>query len=60
MSGLVVRPGDTLVIPMDGRTTSEQSRAVKDAFQAQFPAITIVVVSGMTGDAFVYRPGGAE
>jgi hypothetical protein len=33
-----------------------QAEAMKRAAAREFPGVTVVVISGMTGGAFVYRP----
>jgi hypothetical protein len=64
MSGLVVRPGDTLILPLIAEVqvamTPELSDRIKRAMESQLPGVTVVVGDGLGGSAFVYRPGGAE
>ncbi len=62
MSGLVVRPGDTLVLPIDTSkaiTPADFDRLKHDA-EAEFPGVKVVLFQGMLGSSFVYRPGGSE
>lgn len=60
MSGPVVQPGDTLVFPllptMHG-TTPKQRDLIRDLLQAELPGVKVLVVEGMAGGPFVYRPG---
>ncbi len=63
MSGLVVRPGDTLILPLlaaaiPGMTPASRER-VKRALEAELPGVNVVVAEGVAGGAFVYRPDGA-
>lgn len=57
MSGLIVRPGDTLWLPLLPSQLTEQKRAaLKAAVEAEFPGVTVVIVEGFAGGPFVYRP----
>jgi hypothetical protein len=62
MSGLVVRPGDTLVMPLDpGKAlTPADLEKIKRAAEGELPGVTVVLFQGMGGSSFVYRPGDAE
>jgi hypothetical protein len=61
MSGLVVRPGDTLILPLPfaGDITPEIRARIKAAVESELPGVTVVVGDGLGGGAFVYRPDGA-
>lgn len=58
MNGLVVRPGDTLVLPAapPSRLTIQQRDVMKRAAEAEFPGVKVVIVEGFAGGPFVYRP----
>lgn len=62
MSGLVVYPGDTLVLPVapPSHLTAEQREALRTWAGAEFPGVKVVVAEGIAGPAFVYRPGGGR
>jgi hypothetical protein len=58
VSGLVVRPGDTLVWSiappsnMGAATRVEMQRLMEE----DLPGVKVVIVEGMAGGPFVYRP----
>jgi len=62
MSGLVVYPGDTLVLPVapPSHLTADQRAALKTWAEAELPGVKVVVTEGIGGPAFVYRPGGGR
>lgn len=60
MSGLVVRPGDVLVLPAPEVNTREQVEALLEHFDLALPGVKIVIAAGITGNAFVYRPDGDQ
>jgi hypothetical protein len=62
MSGLVVRPGDTLILPLLTATgiTPEIRDRIKRTVESQLPDVTVIIGEGLGGGAFVYRPDGAE
>lgn len=63
MSGLIVRPGDTLFVPLlpdVGNLPPAQLDKVKQGLEGEMPGVSVVVLMGPAGGPFVYRPGGAE
>lgn len=59
MSGLVVRPGDTVVVPVNGEAGPihpDDVAKIQRDMQAAMPRVTVVLFQGMGGDAFAYRP----
>ncbi len=62
MSGLIVRPGDTLVLPLLPNTgnTSATREQIKLAAEAAFPGVNVMVIEGFAGGPFVYRPAAPE
>lgn len=58
MSGLVVRPGDTLVWPVQPPSDvgTDARMKMKEFIEADLPGVTVMIVEGMAGGPFVYRP----
>jgi hypothetical protein len=58
MSGLIVRPGDVLVVPVAPPSTlrSGERERMKHLIEADMPGVTVVVAEGIAGGPFVYRP----
>lgn len=54
MSGLVVRPGDTLFLRVSGAGPGEVAE-IEASFQAEMPGVR-VHLTGHEGGPFVYRP----
>lgn len=60
MSELVVQPGDTLIYPCrSAPRTPAEVREIQELLKAELPGVTVIIVTGMAGGPFVYRPGGA-
>ncbi|GIJ36697.1 hypothetical protein [Micromonospora andamanensis] len=57
--GLVVRPGDTLVVAMSSMPTRKEVNEMVDKLEAALPEIEIVVVGGASALA-AYRPHAVE
>lgn len=59
MNGFVVRPGDTLVLPVapPSRLTAEARQQMKELVERDLPGVTVMIAEGIAGGAFVYRPG---
>lgn len=62
MSGLIVRPGDTLIwsIAPPSDAGAETRTEMKRLIEAGLPGVSVVVVEGMAGGPFVYRPDPPE
>lgn len=58
MSGLVVRPGDTLFVPDLPQADASTRAALKTErdLEGLMPGVKVVVCAGFAGGPFVYRP----
>lgn len=59
MCGLVVRPGDTLVLPIPGEAGPihpDIVTALRTDVQREMPGVKVALIQGIGGGAFVYRP----
>lgn len=59
MSGLVVRPGDTLFLPVQppSHLTPAERDVVKQEMERYLPGVLVIVMEGVAPVPFVYRPG---
>lgn len=57
-SGLVVRPGDTLLVRVDGPMDIETADEMKAELKARLPGVGVVLV--VAGQLAVYRPDGGD
>jgi hypothetical protein len=44
--GLVVRPGDTLVLRLEGDVSPETARRAKETVEARVPGVPVLIVAG--------------
>lgn len=58
MSGLIVRPGDTLVVPVapPSALNSGERERMKQLIETDMPGVRVIVAEGIAPVPFVYRP----
>jgi hypothetical protein len=54
--GIVVRPGDTLVVCAQAGLTNEQAEVIRSALLDEIPGLANVVVAGGITSVAAYRP----
>ena len=62
MSGLIVRPGDTLVVPVapPSALNSGERERMKRLIEADMPGVRVIIAEGIAPVPFVYRPDPPE
>lgn len=56
MSDLIIRPGDVLLLGMDGTLTAEQAVRIKDALMKSMPGLAdLILITRCPGAIAVYR-----
>jgi hypothetical protein len=58
VSGLVVRPGDVLVVPIapPSHLVTRERERMAALIEADMPGVKVLVCEGIAGGPFVYRP----
>lgn len=61
MSGLIARPGDTIVLPIapGAQLSADDAARLRSQIEEELPGVKAFLFEGLGGSAFVYRPGDA-